>query len=194
MSIIGEPVFMGRADIGDLARHVEGQLREKVESYDTRKFDTQTDAQVVAALVDEVKVDPLVVDFDNGSKAVDEITMSVRDVFGGQTQVPGYRVSKTFKFTGDAELWKFGTGQWSSSMPYAKVSRDSVTVGMEVRTSDANRAADHINETVKQIQHYLGVQRQTLDEFNASLPGRLLPLVQARRSRRGGAESLLDKF
>lgn len=196
MSVIGDTLFTrsDRASVSDVIRHVGDQLSVKVDAFDQRRFDAQSDEEVVAALSEELRPDPLEVDFDKGDKKVDEISLTVRDVFDGHTRVPGYRVTKTFPFSGDAGLWKFGTGQWGSDMPRGEVSGKTITVGMEVRSSDTESAVNHITSTVEQIKTYLALQKRTLDEFNASLPMRLLPYIQARRGRRSGAQALLDRL
>lgn len=64
----------------------------------------------------------------------------------------------------------------------------------EVRATDGEAAVKHITSTIEQIKHYLSLQKASLDPFNDALPSRLLPLVQARRARRGSAQNLLDRF
>jgi hypothetical protein len=196
VAIIGEILFSRRdhADVRDVVRHVSGLLRQRVDEYDERRFDAQSDAEVVAALVRDLRIEPLHVDFDAGQKKIEELTLSVRDVFGDEARVPGLRVTKTFPFTGDPDLWHFGTGQWGSSMPQGEIVGWKLSVGMEVRASEGETAAAHITSTVQEIKHHLELQRGPLEEFNATLPGLLMPLVQERRRRRGAAQDLLDKF
>ena len=196
MSVIGDPLFMRRdhGSVSDIIRHIESQLSRSVDEYDERKFDSQTDDQVAQALTRDLMVQPITLDTDNAKKSVDEVRITVRDVFGDTVVVPGMRVTKTFPFTGDPDLWGWGTGQWGSMMPRGEVNNRSITIGMEVRQSEGETAANHINSTVGQINEYLARQKEQLDPFNAALPGRLMPLIKARRDRRKGAESLLDKF
>jgi hypothetical protein len=196
MAVIGDILFMrvDHAAVSDVIRHVEGQLAAQVNEYDQRRFDTEADEQVVENLARNLRVEPLHVDFEQGEKKVEEVQVTIRDHFSGQAQVPGYRVTKTFAFTGDDDLWTIGTGQWSSMMPYGEVHRGSITIGMEVRTNDTDTAVKHITSTIEDIKGYLERQRGQLETFNSSLPDKLLPLVQARRSRRGQAQSLLDRF
>ncbi|RSV32164.1 hypothetical protein [Sphingomonas sp. ABOLH] len=196
MAIIGEVLFMRRdgGSVSDVVRHVEGQMQQQVDAYDERKFDAQSDAEVVDVLARDLSVEPLLVDFEKGEKNVEETTISVRDVFGDTGSVPGLILTKKFSFTGDADLWNFGTGQWGSMMPRGEIYGRTLTVGMEVRATDSDAAVQHITSTVEQIKHYLELQKAALDPFNASLPSQLLPLIEARRARRGSAQSLLDKF
>ena len=137
---------------------------------------------------------PLAIDEASARKKADEIQVSVRDVFGDTAVVPGLRLSKTFSFTGDPQLWGFGTGKWSSTMPQGQVRGSEITIGMEVHQSDGEAAVNHINSTVVAIKDYIAQQKAHIDTFNATLPDRLLPLIKARRDRRGGTQSLLDKF
>lgn len=196
MSVIGDVLFMrsGGGDVGDIVRHVETQLAKHVDAYDQHKFDSQADEDVVRALARELSIEPIALDYDSAQKEVEETRISVRDHFGGTVEVSGLRVSKTFPFTGDEGLWKWGTGQWSSMMPRGEVYGRSITIGMVVRENEGETAANHINSTLEQIKEYLARQKAQLDPFNAALPGRLLPLVKARRDRRSSAQSLLDKF
>lgn len=196
MSVIGDVLFMrsGGGDVGDIIRHVEGELAKHVDGYDQHKFDNQSDEEVVLALIHELSIEPISLDSDRAQKNVEEARISVRDHFGGTVEVPGLRVSKTFPFTGDAGLWKWGTGQWSSMMPRGEVSGRSITIGMVVRENEGETAVKHINSTLEQIREYLTRQKTQLEPFNAALPDRLLPLVKARRGRRSSAQSLLDQF
>lgn len=196
MSIIGEILFFrgDHASVGDVVRQMSEQAQSRVDGYAQSKFDTQSDDDVIAALVEDLGVAPLAVDFENGENAVDEITLTVADHWGERVSVPGYRVTKSFPFTGDESLWKFGTGTWGSSMPYGKIERDKITVGMEVRQNDSEAAVRHITSTVDEIRRYVEQQRQPLVDYNAALPSRLRPLVEARRGRRNAAQDLLDRF
>lgn len=194
MGLIGRPLFTGRADVSDLVRHHEGQIAQHVEDYPTSKFDAKSDQEVADEIVGQMRIDPLVIDFENGSKSADEITLEVSDMFGDRARVPGYRVTKTFPFSGDAALFGYGTGQWGSMMPRGEVGHGQLTIGMEVRTSEGDSAAEHINSTVEQLKDYVARQAEQLNEFNATLPMRVLPQVQARRNRRDGVQNLLSKF
>ncbi len=196
MSVIGEALFYrsDMASVQDVVRHKDAHMQKVVDEYDQHKFDAQTDEEVVAALERELRVEPLIVDFEAATKAVDEITISVRDHFGGQAVVPGLRVTKSFPFTGDKDLWNFGTGQWGSSMPRGSVEHGRLVVGMEVRAADGETAANHVLSTVDEVKRYLELQRTPLETFNATINARLHPLVKARRDRRGAAQNLLDRF
>ena len=79
-------------------------------------------------------------------------------------------------------------------MPQGQVRGSEITIGMEVHQSDGEAAVNHINSTVVAIKDYIAQQKAHIDTFNATLPDRLLPLIKARRDRRGGTQSLLDKF
>ena len=70
----------------------------------------------------------------------------------------------------------------------------SITIHSFLGATDSDAAVQHITSTVEQIKHYLELQKAALDPFNAALPSQLLPLIEARRARRGSAQSLLDKF
>lgn len=196
MSIIGEILFFrsDHASVSDVVRHMTEQAQSRVDGYAQSKFDTQSDDDVIAALVEDLGVAPIAVNFEDGQKSVDEITLTVADHWGERVNVPGYCVTKSFPFTGDESLWKFGTGTWGSSMPYGKVGRGKITIGMEVRQSDTETAVRHITTTVDEIKRYVEQQRQLLVDYNAALPGRLRPLVEARRGRRNAARDLLDRF
>lgn len=184
----------GGGSVDDVVRHMEGQLQQHVNEYDERKFDTQSDEGVIEALVRDLRVEPLAMDFDKGEKKIEETPISVRDVFGDNATVPGLILTKKFSFTGDPDLWTFGAGQWGSVMPRGEVRGRTLTVGMQVRATDGEAAVSHITSTIEQIKHYLALQKAMLDQYNNALPAQLLPLVQARRARRGSAQGLLDRF
>lgn len=196
MSVIGDTLFLRRdgGNIHDVIRTSSERLRQHVDQFDERQFDRGSDEEVVAALAKQLRIEPLLVDFDNSTKAASEIQVEVEDHFGGRTRVPGLLVTKSFPFTGDRELWNIGTGTWGSVMPRGEISSGRLMVGMEVRANDGDTAVNHINSTIEQIRGYLAQQREPIDAFNQALPVHLLPLVQERRKRRGAADDLMSRF
>ncbi|WP_206240455.1 hypothetical protein [Novosphingobium terrae] len=117
MVVIGEVLFsrQGGGDVGDIIRTIESALPKHVSDYDDRKFDGQTDEEVVHALVRDLVIEPIAIDEANAQKKVDETEVAVRDLFGeGTVKVPGLRVTKAFPYTGRRDLWRFGTGQWAA--------------------------------------------------------------------------------
>ena len=199
MSIIGGLLFYNskHADIGDLARHNIGKLREAVNGVSQNVFDAKSDAEVVDLVIKEMRVDPLVVHFDAAQKDVQETTMEIRDDFGfgdGPIQVPALRATKSMPFSGDRNLWEFMTGSWSTSMPQGEVTGNRLIVGMIVRADRAAEAKAHIDRTIEEIKGYVTKQRAQIDAYNDSLPGHILPLVEERRKRRGAASALLNEL
>lgn len=197
MLVIGEALFYRQdgGSVGDIIRHIEGELPKHVNDYDDRRFDSQTDEEVTQALTRDLTIVAISIDEDKAEKKVEETQVAVNDFFsGGLVNVDGLRLTKTIPFIGDRELWGWGTRQWGSVMPRGDVRGKSITIGMEVRASEGDTAAKHITSTVTQINDYLARQKAQIDPFNAKLPSRILPLVKARRERRGSAQSLLDKF
>lgn len=194
MSIIGEPLFFNRnhVDINAVARHQYSKLRETVDKIPQNEFDSSTDDEVVEKVVNEMRIEPLEVDFQAAEKKVEETSVAVRDYFSERpVQVPGLRAMKIIPFKGDKELWQYMTGSWSSMMPYGEVQRGRLIVGMEVRVDRGEDAKQHIEATIRDIGQYLAQQRVQIDAYNDGLSAQVRPLVEERRKRRGAASSLL---
>lgn len=199
MSVIGDLLFFNsnHAGIDDAIRTQEPQTRAMIDRIPDRDFDSQTDDEIVAKIVEEARFDPLLVDFDGAVPNVRETTLEVRDSFGwggGSATVPALEATKAIPFTGDANIWRLMTGQWSSSMPRGEVRGKSLIVGIVVRTEQTNEAKAYIDETIAQIKEYVPRQKAQIDAYNERLPGFVRPLVEARRSRRGAAADLLSKL
>jgi hypothetical protein len=199
VSVIGEFLFYNsnHAGIDDAIRAQEPKLREMVDRLPDRDFDSQSDDELTARIVEEARFDPLVVDFEGATKNVRETTTEVRDSFGWDretVQVPAFEVTKTIPFTGDANIWRLMTGQWSTSMPRGEVRGKTLIVGITVPTQRAEEAKAYLDSTIDEIKEYVPRQKALIDAYNDSLPARVAPLVAARRSRRSAAADLLAKL
>jgi len=194
--VIGDILFFRQdhLSVSNVVRNSYELLAQEVEKYPEREFDKQSDHEAVSALAIHIMIEPINLNYDSAIKKAEEITVTRRNEFGDVFETPGLRVTKTFSFSGDRNLWNIGIGKLSSSMPKGSVGNGTITIGMEVPHNNGKAAADHIISTVEQIERYLKDQNETLARFNADLPSRLLPLVQARRSRRSNAEQLLGDF
>lgn len=55
--------------------------------YEKRRFDTQSDDEVVEAIWRDLSVEPLEVDFDKGKETVEETSITVSEVYGSMLTV-----------------------------------------------------------------------------------------------------------
>jgi len=165
-----------------------------VSKYPKHEFDNQSDTEVVSALVQQIRLNPISLHYEDAEKKAEPTTVTGRNQFGDTVEVPGLLVTKKFKFSGDRRLWSLRVANWSGPVPQGLVENGTITIGMEVLHNKGEDAVNYIKSTVDQIEQHLEGQKKIIVPFNIDLLKGLLPFVQARRKRHDDAERLISKF
>jgi hypothetical protein len=197
MSYVGDLLFYrrDRVDLDAVLRHRgETKVRELVDGLSESAVANHTDEQLTQEVYKAAQLTPLSVDFDRATAAVTEVPLETNSAFGQRVRVKGLRATKTIPFTGDANLWHLLTNPHDMNPPHGSVSRQNVVIGINVREHEGDQASAYISDTVTRIKTYLGRQAEQIDAFNKTLPVRIKPILQQRRSRLNSAADLLKKL
>lgn len=197
-------LFHGNSLYDVLAAH-EQKIQAVVDQIPEAQFRSNTDEQVVAHVVSEMTVEPLVIFDDRMQATQTEGTIDVsewreRNPFRdrGPIHVPSIRVTVTLPYAGESSLWKCKPSTWGGTLPYGRTSTSNgagagvLTMMVELPAdSDPNDFKRQIDEQVKAIRNNVGYQKSQLDQFNAQLPARAQAAVTKRRTRLGKAADVL---
>jgi uncharacterized coiled-coil protein SlyX len=197
MSVIGDLLFWsGRgADLDTHLRHVlQNVVAAEVDRVPASDFSSKSDDEIVAALVEKLKGEPIELKREEAEPDVVEKSVYVQDVFGGTATVPGLRIAKIVPFAGEAGLFKLTPNQWDTNPPHGEVRGNNLIVGMEVRASDDEQAIQYIDQTLAKVQIYIDRQKAQLDAYNGQLPDVIRPTVERRRATLGKASSVADRL
>lgn len=177
---IGDAIFAN----GDLGSY----LQAKVSSIEVhiRKGAGETDlkgkdADFAPAILLAVRVQPLEVDFDHAVKKVDEVRIFVRDAFDGPlVAFEGVKVTKSFRFSGDARLFSLRP-RLLSNIPQGQIKDGHVIIGVEGR-SEPNKLRREIDRQEQFLRECVTRSTAQINRYNAHLPR----LIEAAVSNRGG--------
>ena len=167
MSVIGELLFWSGngtgAGLDDVLRH-HGNVgvQQLVDKLSEREFSAKSDEDLVTAIMPEVIVEPLKVDFEKGEPHVTETSVDARSVFGEQIRMKGLRATKTFPFSGNPDLWKWRTNPFDHNPPRGEVNGRTVTVGMEIPENESDQALAYIEDSTRRIRVSLNVRKLRL--------------------------------
>lgn len=198
MSVIGDPLFwsgQGPA-LSDTLRHaLQKGIPAEVDKLPASDFANRTDDEIVAALVEKLKAEPIQLRLDEAEPDVTEKSIQVENVFRDRmVAVPGLRVAKAVPFDGEKDLFKFTPNEYDYSPPRGKVSGNKLMVGIEVRETEDEAAIRYIDDALATVQLYINRQRPQLEEYNEQLPAAVRAAVERRRATLGKASSVADRL
>lgn len=197
MSVIGNLLFYSGQGPGlsDVLRHnLEKEVPAKVDHIPASDFESKSDEELMSAIVDQAKAEPLALRLDEAEGDVTEKSVTVRDVFGDTVVIPGLRVTKVVPFDGEAQLFKLQPNTWDMNPPRGEVQGQKLIVGMEVRESESESAVQYIEQTIARVQEHIGRQQGQIDEHNAQLSGVAAAAIQRRRASVGKASDLAARL
>ena len=198
MSVIGELLFWSRMDqagLSDVLRHnLQTVVPSTVANVSADRFKAEPEADLIARLTKGARIEPLHLHLDKAAADVREIAIAVRGHFGETASVPGLRVAKIIPFDGEADLFRLRPDSWGMNPPRGEVSHRGLTVGMEVRESEAEAAMRHIEDTLGSIQECIASQRVPVDSYNAQVVAVVSAAVARRRQALGTASDLAARL
>jgi hypothetical protein len=204
MAVIGDLLFHKKKIDDDLQFQADNRLRPEVDRIREDDFANHTDEELVRRVVTDASVTPLEVAFDKAKSEVKEKTVEVIDRFEYKSygnrpaRVDGFCVTKAIPFTGKRDLWDMKTSTSCSSPPRGEIRPNglgsALVIGIEVPERETDQAEQYIAGAVARVREYLDRQATQIEQFNASLPALVLPLVQQRRARLGKAAELRKRL
>lgn len=187
MGVIGGLLFSGvrepqRPALSDLLSHYQEQkAQDLTRGLSHSKFAEMTEDEIVAELAGWLVFDPLCIDRNAATSHVTQMLVEADSVAGLSIKVEGFKITKTFPFSGNPQLFDLKARIFGYNCPYGKVDGQKLTIGMEVREDQTYAAVNHIKSTIELVERCIASQLPELDEHRAKLPQLLLPLVQKRR-------------
>lgn len=108
-----------------------------------------------------------------------------RDAWGerGVRNVTGTIVDLTVPFTGDKDFFFIRPTTYDSSPPRSIVGKDTILIRASGRDMDPEGVKSTLNNTLADIEKYLGWLRGSADPFNESLPAHIRSAIEARKSK-----------
>lgn len=198
MAVIGELLFYSgfrRATLSDALRHnLHTNVSAEVERLSDAVFQQKSDEELVAQIVEGCKANPLVLKLENAQGGAEPRRLDVQDVFGGRATVNGLRITKAIPFEGDAALFELQPDTFDMNPPRGEVRGNRVIVGMVVRENESENAIRYIEETVADIEKYIGRQAEAIAQHNAAVPGTALAAIQRRRATLGKASEIASRL
>lgn len=187
---------------GDLAATLRmhfQKTREKVDAIPEGQFLGNDDAEIIAHVVSDMKVQALELHEDAMSMHQEETRLDVnewgmpwlgRPIAGdGPVRVPAQRVTISLPYSGDSVLWKLRPSNWQPSFPRGSVKPTKGDSGVleivmeQPSTHPPEKYKDHLELTLSEIRYYLGHQKSQIEQANASLPELVKEAVSQRRTR-----------
>lgn len=187
--IVGEVLFRDR-DLDSYLRAqvaaVDNHVRQHVGKADLEA----SDAEIAGRLLPAARVEPLIVDFDHPTKDAREARVQVHDTFDGPVTINGVRATRSFNFTGDAELFQLRPSPWSNS-PHGEVRGGRITIGIEGR-NDPETLKREIDRQEQLLREYVGHSKAQIDRHNAELERLLIGAIARRRKTLTDIDALKD--
>jgi hypothetical protein len=199
MGVIGELLFFSgfrRASLSDVLRHnLQQVVADAVERLPASDFGAKADAELAAAVAASCKVEPLQLQLEKAEGGAEPTQLTVQDrFFGGSATVQGLEITKSIPFAGDAELFELQPNQFDMNPPRGEVRGDRLVIGMTVRQQAAEEAIRYIEDTVRDVEKYIGWQADVIADHNAQLTGAALAAVQRRRATLSTASDIAKRL
>ncbi len=193
-------------DLDETLRAQKASVREKVDGLPQEQFLNSPEEEVVAHVVSELEMDPLVLYEDHAEMDKNETKIDVsrwrdRNPFGdrGPIMVAAMEVIVSIPYSGDPQLWRLKPNQWSTVFPRAQFSKPDQTGLGSLKIvivlpvdEPQEQFKSRVDEELRSIRFYIDSQKRQIDNFNASLPGVVQDAVRARRERIKKQEGIED--
>lgn len=172
-------------DMHSVLRSEEAKATRSVDTYNADQLLAQAEHDVVAFLVDYLRLDPpnLKLDEQYSERGVEEVQIESHDGWDGPVRVPGERLVLTIPFTGDKGFFEIQPTTYSLNPPRATVRAESIDLIFKGRTLPAAKLKDLIANEVGSIETHLEQIRSDVQPFNDNLPSRVEHLVKERKAK-----------
>ncbi len=187
---------------GDLSPTLDkhaAQIAEKIDAISKDQILATPVDDIVEHLATQTYVEPLVIYEDRMTREQQEIQIDVagwpnRFTWGnGACLIPGIRVVVSLPFTGDEILWRLRPSTWCSVLPHGAVRGSTLDMVFERPLDEPlENIRKDLDENLRIIRDHIGWQKDTLTQFNTSLPNRIRSLVEASKQRLAKHDKLAD--
>ncbi len=200
-----DPLFYEGDLDGTLRNHLD-QITLKVDQIQKDQLLATPEDDLVQHICDGMEIEPITLHEASAEMEQHETKIDVsgnreRNPFRdrGPIYVAGIRVVVSIPYMGDPMLWKLRPNSWQSVFPRANVSHPShnavghIDIVMQQPTDEPQeRIKQRLERELETIRFYLKSQKTQIEQFNATLPGRIRQAVQARKERVKVHEGVVD--
>lgn len=177
-------------DLSQSLRNMADKMRQEVESFDANRLLNTAPADLAQYFADKYKVESLTLKQDEWYADTKEVQVDVRydrnryirDT-GRPALVPGERTEVRVPFDGDADLFYAQPNTMSSSPPRAVVEGSELVFKYDSPSDAPIQVRPLLDQTLKEIEQYIGWQRGMIDAHNASLLQAASQAIEHRRAR-----------
>lgn len=203
MAVLGDPLFhssRGAGDLDDLLRAQKEALRREVDRIPEAELKALDDQAANERVERLARVTPLELQLGAATTNVEETNVEVTDRFtydlepGETLRLPGYRVTRTIPFTGDASLWRLKTNPCNLNSARGVVQGAKLTIGIELPVAESEKAKAYLANAINDINENLKHHQAQVERHNTALPALITPHIKTRRERLSGAADLLKRL
>jgi len=173
----GGLLFYDSAVIHDVVAHLREKLRPAIEGVPAAELRARPLEEIVSRVVDEFRLDVPVLDrtrtYQLENEEIDvDVSRDPRRFFAspGPHYVKGIALRVAIPFTGDSQLFRYGTTHYNGPIP-ADVVGQTVVLTFRCEEPDAEAARREFESTAERIQNALEMVRGHTTEWNQRLPG-----------------------
>ena len=176
-------------NIFDVLHSQEAQIEKEVARLPASDIESGDVAELTAAVVDRLSIDPLRLTKGAMSVEAEEAQVNVagrweRDTEGySEYYVPGVAVTYYVPYSGDRNLFRVQPSSFNVSPPHAHVTDTDVVFRYESPESDVEATRRQFDHDYSQLEWWVSNVRSDVERFNAELRPKVERYVLARIER-----------
>ncbi len=203
-----DDVLFCSGDLDAVLRAHAQTLGSKVDGIPQDQFMNAPEDELMAHIVEQLTVEPLVLHEDQAQMDQQETSLDVSNWPGrnhfrdpGPIHVPAVQVIVTMPYTGDSKLWRLRSNPYQTVFPRAVViNKGQPSAGtlvfdlVQPADEDPAKFKTDLDRELASIRLFIGAQRAQIESFNNALEGQARPAIKARCARiekHTGLDSLL---
>jgi hypothetical protein len=170
-------LFYDNATIHDVVAHLREKLRSAIDAVPAAELRAQPLEDIVSSVVDQFRLDVPLLDrpktYQLENEAIDiDVSRDPRRFFAspGPHYVKGTALRVAIPFTGDPQLFRYGTTHYNGPIP-GDVVGQTVVLTFQGEEADGEAARREFESTAERIQNALEMVRGHTTEWNQRLPG-----------------------
>ena len=177
-------------DLLQSLQNTQQKLREEVEGLDPNRLRNTAPADPVAYFVEKVRMEPIRLRREDWYADHAEVQVDVRhdrmrwiDDTSRPVLVPGERTEVRVPFEGESELFFSQPNTMSSNPPRGVIDGNELVLRYESPSDSPREVRPLVDQTLADIEQYLGWQLTLIVTHNASLPQVAGQAIEQRRTR-----------
>lgn len=177
-------------DLQQSLQNATQKMRQEVEGLDENRFLNTAPDDLKRYLAEKYSVNPISLRREEWYADHQDVQVDVRydrsrwiDDTSRPVLVPGERIEVRVPFEGESELFYSRPNTMTSSPPRAVIEKNEIVLRYDSPSDAPRDVRPLVEQTLGEIEQYLGWQRSLIDAHNASLPGAAEQAIQQRRER-----------